>query len=495
LLGENTSLEYQGSYTRDRSHLDSGLTVLNGNPRALPIQRSLNEPDDFRQFSDYKNGLWLTHRINENWTARAGGYAGWYNLPSLGTVPIINGNTLPFFGLPNNTLLRQVQTNTDSDEAYYSFIGNIAGKFDGAFVRHNLVLGTELGWFHSNNFLNQFSDPLQPVALGPFAFPFPSSPINPTAPFYGAPNPPLVGFLDSQYSQDRYGFYAQDIMDVTSRWHILTGLRYDFVDFHFRRTFVSPVAGQDIGFGTAVNDQRYYHLSPRVGTSYEIVPDYVSLYASYSQSFDPPPGGAYRANINPKPVLGHQGEAGIRVTNESKRLIWDAAGFYIVKDNVVTQDNFFFATQIGQQRSQGFETSLTGQVTQLWSIVANYSYVDSRITRDPVLTRIGDRFRNVPFNTANIWTRLNVIDTQQQTLGFGLGIVAMDNRPGDLDNTFSLPSFIRYDAGMFYRYGRMNASLYLENLFDRRYETSSVDQFSVFPGAPLTARATVGVTF
>ena len=53
LLGENTLLEFQGQYTRDRANLDSGLVVIDGNPRALPIERNLNAPTDFRRFNDY----------------------------------------------------------------------------------------------------------------------------------------------------------------------------------------------------------------------------------------------------------------------------------------------------------------------------------------------------------------------------------------------------------------------------------------------------------
>jgi hypothetical protein len=37
--------------------------------------------------------------------------------------------------------------------------------------------------------------------------------------------------------------------------------------------------------------------------------------------------------------------------------------------------------------------------------------------------------------------------------------------------------------------------VYFENVFDRQYYVSSVDNLTVFPGSPFAVRSTVGVTF
>lgn len=161
----------------------------------------------------------------------------------------------------------------------------------------------------------------------------------------------------------------------------------------------------------------------------------------------------------------------------------------------VASNTFFFATQVGQQRSQGAEVAVVGKLTDAWSIIANYSYVDSHITKEADPTLVGNRFTNVPFNTANLWTRYNLINYDWENLGVGLGMVWVGDRPGDLQNSFSLPGYVRWDAGIFYRHNAFNSSLYFENIFDRTYYVGSVDQFTVFPGAPFTIRGTVGFTF
>ena len=101
----------------------------------------------------------------------------------------------------------------------------------------------------------------------------------------------------------------------------------------------------------------------------------------------------------------------------------------------------------------------------------------------------------MPYNTANFWTRYNVVQDEVQTLGAAIGLVYLDNRPGDLTNTFDLPSFARWDAGLFYNRGRGYAALYAENLFDVYYAASSIDSFQVAPGAPANVRATVGFVY
>ena len=258
---------------------------------------------------------------------------------------------------------------------------------------------------------------------------------------------------------------------------------------------VSPFGGQDIGFSRVRNDETFYRLTPRVGLVYQPVEEVLSLYTTYSLSFDPPPGGAFRNPDPLRPETGRIIEGGVKADLLDKHLSLTAAGFYIVKDNVTTSDSFFFSSQVGEQRSQGAEFSMVGKLTERWSILANYAYVDSRILKDADARLVGNRFRGIPFNSANLWTRYNVIQDECQTLGVALGLVYAGNRTGDLGATFDLPGYTRWDAGVYYKRGKFNASVYMENVFDREYYAGSLDSLTVTPGAPFTVRASLGVTF
>jgi iron complex outermembrane receptor protein len=77
----------------------------------------------------------------------------------------------------------------------------------------------------------------------------------------------------------------------------------------------------------------------------------------------------------------------------------------------------------------------------------------------------------------------------------GLGLVWVDERTANLSATVDLPSYTRWDAGVYYRRGRLNALLYVENLFDLHYAASSSNELRVYPGSPLDMRAQIGWTY
>ncbi len=500
VIDRDTSLTFEGSYLYQNQHLDTGLVAANGALNSTPISRSFNEPGDFQRFNDYKTSATLVHRFENDWFAKIGFFANWYDAPSYGTVPILAGNSpsLAPINFGPDTLLRQVQNTSIFSERYYSMIANLAGSLETGLVKHNLVLGTELGLFNSQNFTTQLSDPLAfaVTPFFPFPIPVPSSPISISAPRYGQIPPGTPGTFNSSYDQSRFGFYAQDLMEIGPMFKVLAGARADIVDTHFDRSLNSPFGGFNIGFADTVTNQTYYRWTPRVGLVFEPLPKQFSIYTAFSTSFNPPSGGAF-LNANPlQPETGRSVEAGLKWDMFEQRLSLLASAYYTVKNNVTTQDSFFFATQLAEQRSQGFQMSLTGKITEAWSVIANYAYTDSRVFGGEALGIAGGTpFRGVPYNNVNIWSRYNLIDDGQQTLGVAVGLVYVGERVGDLQNTFTLPGYTRWDAGLYYKRGDFNSSLYLENIFDKRYYTSSVDQFTVYPGMPFNVRAMVGFTF
>jgi len=136
-----------------------------------------------------------------------------------------------------------------------------------------------------------------------------------------------------------------------------------------------------------------------------------------------------------------------------------------------------------------------GEITERLSLMANYGYTDTQLT-DPTTTDIfGQRQRNVPLNSGSLWGRYNVLDDCHHTLGVGLGCVYVGNRSANLAATVQLPSYTRWDAGLYYRRGQLNALVYVENLFDLRYAVSSSNELRIYPGSPFDVRAQVGWTF
>jgi iron complex outermembrane receptor protein len=514
-----SSITYEFQYLRDRRLFDSGVAALGGtpttdpnliangfgivggNPMALPRNEFLGQPTDFQSFNDFKQSMTFVHDFGNDWAMRVGGFFGWHNSPNAGTPPVLFGNDpslapLGFLGvtLPNNVLLRQFQDNNKFEEQNYDIIANLAGKLDTFGITHHLLVGYEYDYFRSKDFSLLTSDVID---VDPLTFAVtlvsPIDAFNPTT-GYTYMNPPTTGQLFADVTQSRNGFFAQDQVDLTSKLKVLAGVRADIVIEQFSQFATGSASTVDMIPNFATNEDSYF-WSPRVGVVYQPIEKVMAIYGLYSTAFDPATSGIFAPGTTLRPETSQSWEGGIKLDLLDRKLSLTATGFWIDKQNVVTQFNQILSEQIGEQRSQGCELSAVGRLTDRWSIIANYAYVDSRIIQSAFPEQVGDRFRGVPFNNANLWTRYNVVQDCNRTLGAALGIVYVGNRPGDIIDSFSLGSYTRWDAGVYYQRGSLTASLYFENIFDRNYDTGSISNLEVFPGAPFTFRALVGWKF
>ena len=132
-----------------------------------------------------------------------------------------------------------------------------------------------------------------------------------------------------------------------------------------------------------------------------------------------------------------------------------------------------------------------GDLTEEWSIIANYAYIDARTTQDLRTEFVGQRFRGVPFHNASLWTRYNLLHESERILGAAVGLVCLSDRPGDLQDSFALPGYVHCDMGLYYQQHGLSLSLYVENLLDTSYYAGSISTLQVFPGAPITARGAI----
>jgi iron complex outermembrane receptor protein len=480
-IDENTNLVWQGEFHKDHRMGDVGIPAINGNPLALPPNLFVGEPAaDFFRADEYRQSLVLTHDLSDCWTLQVGGSSLFYDYPASYTSASADATGfLPPIDPAAGLFYRSRTAFTKASEQSQSAQVNLAGEFYTGEIKHTALVGMEYIYFDSNTQLD-FSQ------SGFATF----SPDNITAlPYNNPPFTPLGSAIFPVSRQTRVGGYLQDTVEVTPYWKLVGGVRFDTVDFDFDRTLVF---GPPASFDT---DQQFNRVSPRGGVIYQpFADDDLAIYFNYSESFAPPGGGIYINTGDLRPVLGKGYELGVK-TQLLDNLTLNAAGFYATRENADLNASAFLLTQVGEERSQGMELNAIGQITDRWSAVANYTNTDVRLSdpNDPTLD--GNRQRNIPYNTANFWTRYNVIQDQVHTLGAAIGLVYLDNRPGDLTNTFDLPSFSRWDAGLFYNRGRGYAALYAENIFDVYYAASSFDSYQVLPGAPANIRATVGFVY
>jgi iron complex outermembrane receptor protein len=121
--------------------------------------------------------------------------------------------------------------------------------------------------------------------------------------------------------------------------------------------------------------------------------------------------------------------------------------------------------------------------------------MDARVTEDTQAGLVGNQLPNVPYSAASVWTRYNLIDTCCDTVGIGAGVIYVGQRAGDAENTFVLPSYSRWDSGLYWRRGRLQLGLYAENLFDAFYISSSRNTERNSPGAPFNLRGSARIVY
>ncbi len=463
-ISPDTSLDIYGQYTSDRETIDEGIPVGADGIIDLPRSRFLNE--DFGEFSQdqFNLGYRVNHQLDEDWSIR-------HELQYLQYSP---ERYAPLFDSLDETTGELSRLAYFAGGDYQRFFTNAeaVGRFSTGSIDHQLLFGVEY-----RNVLEQPS----------FQFSNLYSPINIFDPVYtGVPYAIEPEFFRDD-TVNTLGVYLQDQVDLLPNLKLLAGIRYDTSE-QLRTT-------QSVGEPREEFRQSDSAFSPRVGIVYQPI-EPVSLYASYTTSFSPSFGARLNADdSNFKPETGRQFEVGIK-TDLTDRLSLNLAAFDIRRQNVTTPDpnDPLFSVQTGEVASRGLELNLGGEILPGWNITTAYTFLDALVSQDNTDV-VGNRLANIPDNQFSLWTSYEVQEGNLAGLGAGLGLFYLSDRAGNLDNTFTLPSYFRTDAALFYRRNNWRAQINLENLFNTQYFTASDEFLGVTPGAPLNVTATVSVEF
>ncbi|MEH2464348.1 TonB-dependent siderophore receptor [Nostoc sp.] len=443
-ISKNTKLTFEGEFRDQQQAHRTGLpavgTVLPNRNGKIPLNVNTLDEGATNDRRSMLLGYNFEHRFSDNWSL-----VNAFNIRSLRyTTDTANPGSLRADQRSINRTRQDYLGPAADDE--YALDNHVVGKFKTGSLGHELVAGFDL-----YRDIVQFDQTMRTLA-----------PLDLFNPVYGRLPGGIVSRINQKTKNDQLGFYVQDIVSLTNNLNLVLGGRGDFVDNQVTN-FLRASGNQS---------QSDFAFSPRVGLVYKPIPP-VSLYASYSQSFSQNIGTTFEGDLF-EPSRGTQYEVGVKTDFFGGKLSSTLALYQLTLSNILTTNlnnpTYFIAT--GEQRSRGIELNVTGEILPGWNVIASYAYTDGQVTKDSNLSIIGNQLVNVPENSASLWTTYTFGKGNLQGLGFGLGLFYVGDRQGDLSNSFSVPSYLRLDAAVYYRLDRLRFALNFKNLSDVQYYTA-----------------------
>jgi catecholate siderophore receptor len=284
------------------------------------------------------------------------------------------------------------------------------------------------------------------------------------------PYDPWVGTVtrNPNYTDTRVNtgaLYLFDTIDFSDRWSLNLGVRHD----DYSNVAVATTAA---GQTRLRNEASFWNY--QAGLVFKPTPD-SSLYVAYGTSSNPSGEGAgdgtsVAANtVNLDPEENRSYEIGAKAN--IGRLNVTLAAFRTEKTNARETDAAGVLSLIGEQRVDGVELSVSGNITPKWSVFGGYTWqdavlVDAGFSGGAPSPNNGNAFPNTPKQAASFWTTYEISD--RFTVGGGGSYMSM--RYANPANTYSVPSYVRLDAMASWRLtDKVDLRLNLQNLTDERY--------------------------
>jgi catecholate siderophore receptor len=316
-------------------------------------------------------------------------------------------------------------------------------------------------------------------------------------------NDVVTGFAPARTIQQTLGetttvaLYAFDSIELTDRWQVSGGLRWERYDTRFE-----SIAATGAPTDLAAEDSL---ISGKGGVLFR-VRENGNLYASVGTSLTPPGGANFTLstqannvnNPNVEPQKSTNYEVGTKWDLAAGRLSLNGAVFHTKNENVIfTVDATAIPPIFNQDDEQlvtGFTVGALGRVTDRWDLITNFGYLDTEFRSQGQATN-GRRLLLTPAASGSLWSTYRVSVGEGLTLGGGIRFTgsAFINAA----NTIELPAYHVVDALAEYPVNAfLSLRLNVYNVTNERYIRSINNNGGRYnPGNPRSAAVTLRVRY
>ncbi|MFC6101182.1 TonB-dependent receptor [Olivibacter domesticus] len=267
---------------------------------------------------------------------------------------------------------------------------------------------------------------------------------------------------NTENKQGSYSAYASDVLNITDRLMAMLSLRVD------RFENAAPIAN---GVKAATGAYNQTAFSPKLGLTYQLVKDQLSVFGNYMNGFQ---------NVGPvtqptgtvdifKPRQANQWEGGVKLEVLNKKLN-ATLSYYDIKISNDTRNVEGVMIQDATSKSKGFEAELIANPVDGLNIIAGYASNSYRILN--ASANIGNYQAQVPTDFINFWASYKFTGNVLKNIGLGFGGNYVSSCFFDAENTIVIPAYTVLNASVFYDQPKWRLSLKANNLSNERYWTN-----------------------
>lgn len=460
--GAQTQITFGFEHLHDGRVADRGIPSFRGKPADVPVSTYFGNPSNSRVRArvDLFSAT-IQHQVGRlNISNRA--HFGDYDRGYQNFVPgAVNATRTQVALSAYNNATRRRNIFNQIDLTYIVSTGRI---------KHTFLGGAEIGRQLTDNFRNTgfFNNSATSILVSY------DNPVIST----------LVTFRQSATDANNHlktnlvASYFQDQIELSRHVKVVADLRFDYFDLQFHNN------------RNGDNLRRIDRLvSPRTGIVIKpILP--LSLYANYSVSYLPSSGDQFSSlttiTQQVKPEKFSNYELGAK---------WDVRHNLALTTAVYRQDRTNTRAtdpndparilQTGSQRTKGLEVGLNGSLTRAWSVAGGYAYRDAFIVSATTAARAGARVAQVPHHTFSLWNKYQALPK----LGLALGIVHRSDMFAAIDDSVTLPGYIKLDAAVYFPLSeKLRLQAHFENLLNKKYYLNADGNNNISPGSPRGVR-------